>query len=61
MSTAYTGVKPRLSLAQIVNMSVRFWDPVWLGPSTCQYGQFMRTSDNPDEVPILFLAAPLTS
>jgi maltose/moltooligosaccharide transporter len=25
MSTAYTGVKPKLSLAQIINMSVGFF------------------------------------
>ncbi|MBS1621517.1 MAG: MFS transporter [Bacteroidetes bacterium] len=62
MSTAYTGFKPKLTLAQIINMSVGFfgiqfgWD--------LQRANMGRIYENlgahPDEVPILFLAAPLT-
>jgi maltose/moltooligosaccharide transporter len=62
MSTAFTGVKPRLSLSQIINMSVGFfgiqfgWD--------LQRANMGRIYENlgahPDQVPILFLAAPLT-
>jgi len=62
MSSAYTGEKPRLSLTDIINMSVGFfgiqfgWD--------LQRANMGRIYENlgahPDEVPILFLAAPLT-
>jgi maltose/moltooligosaccharide transporter len=62
MSTSFTGVKPRLSLAQIINMSVGFfgiqfgWD--------LQRANMGRIYENlgahPEEVPLLFLAAPLT-
>src|SRR6478672_2155876 len=62
MSTAYTGIKPKLSLSQIINMSVGFfgiqfgWD--------LQRANMGRIYENlgahPDQVPILFLAAPLT-
>jgi len=62
MSTAYTGVKPKLSLTQIINMSVGFFG--------IQFGWDLQRANmgriyenlgaNPDEVPILFLAAPLT-
>lgn len=62
MSSAYTGVKPQLSLAQIINMSVGFFG--------IQFGWDLQRANmgriyenlgaNPDEVPILFLAAPLT-
>ncbi|MCZ2460438.1 MAG: MFS transporter [Chitinophagales bacterium] len=62
MSTAYTGVKPKLSLVQIINMSVGFfgiqfgWD--------LQRANMGRIYENlgahPDDIPILFLAAPLT-
>lgn len=62
MSTAYTGVKPKLSLVQIINMSVGFFG--------IQFGWDLQRANmgriyenlgaNPDEVPILFLAAPLT-
>src|SRR5678816_620577 len=62
MSSAYTGVKPKLSISEIINMSVGFfgiqfgWDlqranigPIYENPGA-----------NPDQLPILFLAAPLT-
>lgn len=62
MSTAFTGIKPRLRLSEIINMSVGFfgiqfgWD--------LQRANMGRIYENlgahPDQVPILFLAAPLT-
>ncbi len=62
MSTAYTGVKPKLSLSQIINMSVGFFG--------IQFGWDLQRANmgriyenlgaNPDQVPLLFLAAPLT-
>ncbi len=61
-STAYTGEKPRLSLVEIINMSVGFFG--------IQFGWDLQRANmgriyenlgaNPDEVPLLFLAAPLT-
>ncbi len=62
MSTAFAGEKPRLSLSQIINMSVGFFG--------IQFGWDLQRANmgsiyenlgaNPDEVPLLFLAAPLT-
>jgi maltose/moltooligosaccharide transporter len=62
MSSAYTGVKPKLSISQIINMSVGFFG--------IQFGWDLQRANmgriyenlgaNPDQVPILFLAAPLT-
>jgi maltose/moltooligosaccharide transporter len=62
MSSAFTGVKPRLSLAQIINMSVGFFG--------IQFGWDLQRANmgriyenlgaNPDQIPLLFLAAPLT-
>ncbi len=62
MSTAYTGIKPKLSISQIINMSVGFFG--------IQFGWDLQRANmgriyenlgaNPDEVPFLFLAAPLT-
>ena len=62
MSSAYTGVKPKLGLSEIINMSVGFfgiqfgWD--------LQRANMGRIYENlgahPDQVPLLFLAAPLT-
>jgi len=62
MSLSYTGAKPRLSLTQIINMSVGFFG--------IQFGWDLQRANmgriyenlgaNPDEVPLLFLAAPLT-
>src|SRR6185295_4569071 len=62
MSSAYTGIKPKLSLSQIINMSVGFFG--------IQFGWDLQRANmgriyenlgaNPDQVPILFLAAPLT-
>jgi len=62
MSTAYMGEKPRLSLSQIINMSVGFFG--------IQFGWDLQRANmgriyenlgaNPDDIPLLFLAAPLT-
>ena len=62
MSTAFIGQKPRLSLVQIINMSVGFFG--------IQFGWDLQRANmgriyenlgaNPDEIPLLFLAAPLT-
>lgn len=62
MSSAFTGVKPKLSLSQIINMSVGFFG--------IQFGWDLQRANmgriyenlgaNPDQVPLLFLAAPLT-
>jgi len=62
MSTAFTGQKPRLSISEIINMSVGFFG--------IQFGWDLQRANmgriyenlgaNPDQVPILFLAAPLT-
>src|SRR5262245_51029465 len=62
MSTAFTGEKPRLSISDIINMSIGFfgiqfgWD--------LQRANMGRIYENlgahPDQVPLLFLAAPLT-
>jgi maltose/moltooligosaccharide transporter len=62
MSSAYTGVKPKLSVSEIINMSVGFFG--------IQFGWDLQRANmgriyenlgaNPDQVPILFLAAPLT-
>ncbi|MBS1918747.1 MAG: MFS transporter [Bacteroidetes bacterium] len=62
MSTAYTGIKRQLRLSEIINMSVGFfgiqfgWD--------LQRANMGRIYENlgahPDQIPILFLAAPLT-
>ncbi len=62
MSTAYLGEKPKLSVSQIINMSVGFfgiqfgWD--------LQRANMGRIYENlgadPDQIPFLFLAAPLT-
>jgi maltose/moltooligosaccharide transporter len=62
MSSAYTGIKPKLSLSQIINMSVGFfgiqfgWDL-----QRANMGRIYENLDaHPDQVPLLFLAAPLT-
>ena len=62
MSSAFTGIKPKLDLSQIINMSVGFfglqfgWD--------LQRANMGRIYENlgaePDQVPLLFIAAPLT-
>ncbi len=62
MSSAYSGEKPKLSLQDIINMSVGFFG--------IQFGWDLQRANmgriyeslgaNPDQVPLLFLAAPLT-
>lgn len=62
MSTIYAGKKPRLSLSQIINMSVGFFG--------IQFGWDLQRANmgpiyeylhaKPDQIPLLFLAAPLT-
>lgn len=62
MSILSGGARPRLSLTQIINMSVGFFG--------IQFGWDLQRANmgriyenlgaNPDEVPLLFLAAPLT-
>ncbi len=62
MSTAYTGEKPRLSISQIINMSVGFFG--------IQFGWDLQRANmgviydnlgaNADTIPYLFLAAPVT-
>lgn len=62
MSTAYTGQKPKLSISEIINMSVGFFG--------IQFGWDLQRANmgsiyenlgaNPEEIPLLFLAAPLT-
>ena len=62
MSTAFTGAKPNLSISQIINMSVGFFG--------IQFGWDLQRANmgpiyeylhaNADQIPLLFLAAPLT-
>jgi len=62
MSTAFTGEKPRLSISQIINMSVGFFG--------IQFGWDLQRANmgviydnlgaNADKIPYLFLAAPVT-
>jgi maltose/moltooligosaccharide transporter len=62
MSSAFTGIKPKLSLSQIINMSVGFFG--------IQFGWDLQRANmgviysnlgaDKDKIPYLFLAAPLT-
>ena len=62
MSSAFTGIKPKLSLSQIINMSVGFFG--------IQFGWDLQRANmgviysnlgaDADKIPYLFLAAPLT-
>jgi maltose/moltooligosaccharide transporter len=62
MSSAYTGIKPKLSIAAIINMSVGFFG--------IQFGWDLQRANmgviynnlgaHSDKIPYLFLAAPLT-
>src|SRR5215831_2987193 len=62
MSSAYTGVKPNLGISDIINMSVGFFG--------IQFGWDLQRANmgviynnlgaQPDKIPYLFLAAPLT-
>ncbi len=62
MSTAYTGVKPNLSFWQIWNMcfgffGIQFGWSLQMGNMSAIY-EFLGAS--PDEIPLLWLAAPMT-
>jgi len=62
MSTAYTGVKPHLSFWQIWNMcfgffGIQFGWSLQMGNMSAIY-EFLGAS--PDEIPLLWLAAPMT-
>ncbi|MBL7724099.1 MAG: MFS transporter [Chitinophagaceae bacterium] len=62
MSTAYTGVKPKLSFWQIWNMcfgffGIQFGWSLQMGNMSAIY-EFLGAK--PDEIPILWLAAPMT-
>jgi maltose/moltooligosaccharide transporter len=62
MTSAYTGQRPRLSLTEIINMSVGFfgiqfgWDLQRANMSVI----YSNLGAHADNIPYLFLAAPLT-
>ena len=62
MSSAYTGVKPKLSLVQIINMSVGFFGIQFaFGLQNANVSRIFQTLGAPiDSIPILWIAAPLT-
>src|ERR1700754_4825943 len=62
MSTAYTGIKPRLSLSQIINMSVGFLGIQFaFGLQNANTSRIFQTlGAQIEDIPILWIAAPLT-
>lgn len=62
MSTAYTGVKPKLSLSQIINMSVGFFGIQFaFGLQNANTSRIFQTlGAHIEDIPILWIAAPLT-
>lgn len=62
MSSAYIGVKPKLSLNQIINMSVGFFGIQFaFGLQNANVSRIFQTlGANIDDIPILWIAAPLT-
>jgi len=62
MSTAYTGIKPRLSLSQIINMSVGFFGIQFaFGLQNANTSRIFQTlGAKIEDIPILWIAAPLT-
>lgn len=62
MSSAYTGVKPQLSLAQIINMSVGFFGIQFaFGLQNANVSRIFQTlGAEIEQIPILWIAAPLT-
>lgn len=62
MSLAYTGVKPKLSLVQIINMSVGFFGIQFaFGLQNANVSRIFQTlGASIDDIPILWIAAPLT-
>ncbi len=61
-STAFTGAKPRLSLATIINMSVGFFGIQFaFGLQNANVSRIFQTlGESIDNIPILWIAAPLT-
>jgi maltose/moltooligosaccharide transporter len=61
-STAFTGVKPRLGLATIINMSVGFFGIQFaFGLQNANVSRIFQTlGESIDNIPILWIAAPLT-
>lgn len=62
MSTAYLGGKPKLSLSQIINMSVGFFGIQFaFGLQNANVSRIFQTlGAKIEEIPILWIAAPLT-
>jgi maltose/moltooligosaccharide transporter len=62
MSSAYTGVKPRLTLSQIINMSVGFFGIQFaFGLQNANVSRIFQTlGAKIEDIPILWIAAPLT-
>jgi maltose/moltooligosaccharide transporter len=62
MSTAFTGDKPRLSISQIINMSVGFFGIQFaFGLQNANVSRIFQTvGAKIDDIPILWIAAPLT-
>ncbi|OSZ79825.1 MFS transporter [Chitinophagaceae bacterium IBVUCB2] len=62
MSTAYLGAKPKLSLSQIINMSVGFFGIQFaFGLQNANVSRIFQTlGAKIEEIPILWIAAPLT-
>ncbi len=62
MSTAFTGAKPKLSISQIINMSVGFFGIQFaFGLQNANVSRIFQTvGANIDDIPILWIAAPLT-
>ena len=58
----FTGVKPKLSLSQIINMSVGFFGIQFaFGLQNANVSRIFQTlGANIDDIPILWIAAPLT-
>lgn len=62
MSTIITGLKPKLSISQIVNMSVGFFGIQFaFGLQNASMSRIFQTlGANIDDIPILWIAAPIT-
>ncbi|MFZ1532583.1 MAG: MFS transporter, partial [Chitinophagaceae bacterium] len=62
MSSILAGIKPRLSLAQIINMSVGFFGIQFaFGLQNANVSRIFQTlGASIDDIPILWIAAPLT-
>ena len=62
MSSVFTGIKPKLTLSQIINMSVGFFGIQFaFGLQNANVSRIFQTlGANIDDIPILWIAAPLT-